>query len=456
MQSFNFTSLLKEAASVEDLAQRLGAVCMKREAELKGELDDALGRKVVDSMEGHVLASDPNSWATVVEKPDALEAKLGADFVAELEKADLSYPLDCLGILRGLCRRVLPRLYLRNEGQVQLDRGVPVPFASRPLLKGVEKTPHPERLNGGELLGGYGHRLFEFWRESESVRITLDFSVREQIDDLTWKGKRRLPKIATIHPEDCGSLRVPPIIDERFFGVKPLHWRPEEVTDLLRRVSDVEIAVLPELSLPQPDALEAALSQSPEDFPRLVVAGSAHIADGDAPRLVRANESRIYLEGRLVAVHRKCHAYEATRMGGKKLQRPVKEGITSEPKSITVLSGELSRFAVVICADLNDTGSIPQKLLAAGVNTLIVPSFTPKKGSFRGPVGDLSARCQAIAVIANAPPADAVTPFHGMVALPLPGPDEALQTYPLPPAVPEGQIAVIDPNKPLAEAISWR
>jgi hypothetical protein len=456
MQSFTFTTLLKEAVSVEDLARRLGVVCMKREAELKEDLDDDLCRKVADTMEGHVVASDPDSWTKVVEDPGTFETQLGADFFAEMGKADLNYPLDCLGILRGLCRRVLPRLYLRNEGQVELDRGVPVPFAIRPLLAGVEKTPHPERLNGGELLGGYGHRLFEFWRESESVRVTLDFSVRQQIDELTWSRKGRLPKIATVHPKDCGSLRIPPIIDERFFGVKPSHWRPDEVADLLRRVSDVEIAVLPELSLPQPDALETILSRSPDDFPPLVVAGSAHTTDRSSSRLVRANESRIYLEGHLVAVHRKCHAYEATRLGGKKLPRPAKEGITSEPKSIIVLSGELSRLVVVICADLNDTGSIPQKLLAAGVNTLIVPSFTHKKGSFRGPTGDLAARCQAIAVIANAPPADATSPFYGMVALPLPGPEEALGTYPVPPDEAEGQIAVVDPNEPFPEAISWR
>jgi hypothetical protein len=456
MRSFNFTSLLVEATSVEDLAQRLGVVCLDREAELRRELDDPLVRKMVDDLRDHVIASDPQIWSAVVKKPGNLATHLGSSFVEALEQAEGHYPLDCLGILRGLCRRVLPDLYLRQEKAVPLDRGAPVPLASRPLLQGVEKTPHPETGNQGGLLGGYGHRLFEFRRESETVRVTLDFRARRGIDELTWTAGKRLPRIATVHPKDCGILRVDWTSGESFFDAGPEHWRPDEVAELLSLVGDVEIAVLPELSLPEPGALGAILSRNVASLPRLVVAGSAHMREGDGPHEVRANEANVYLDGELIATHRKCNAYHLTKFGGESLASPLREALSGEPKEITVLAGEYSRLAVVICNDLNDTSSIPQKLLAAGVNTLVAPSFTPKKGSFRGPIGDLAARCQAVAMIANAPPAEAATPFHGMVAIPVPDPGEAVRVFPSPPEKAAGQIAIFDPNKPLSEAVSWR
>jgi hypothetical protein len=421
------------------------------------ELDDELLRGLVDEVRDHVIATAPDAWPRVVKNPRRLNSALGARLVAALEEAEPHYPLDCLGVLRGLCRRVLPWTYAMQESFVLLDRGAPVPFAPRPLLKGVEKTPHQETGNRGGLLGGYGHRLFEFSREMETVRVRLDFRVRREIDELTWTGGKRLPRIATVHPRDCGTLRVNPLTHDSFFPARPVHWRPEEVAELLSRVQDVEIAVLPELSLPDPAALENVLAATPGAFPRLVVAGSAHIVEKpDVLPPVRANEARIYLDGELVANHRKCNPYYATRLNGESLSLPSREGITDEPKEITVLSGEHTRLAVVICNDLNDTGSIPQKLLAAGVSTLLVPSFTPKKGAFRGPIGDLAARCQAVALIANAPPAEASTPFHGMVAVPLPDPKEAVAAYSGALDAMGGQIAIFDPNEPLSTPITWR
>jgi predicted amidohydrolase len=456
MRTYSFISLLGEASSVEDLARRLGAVCLDQEAELQKDLDVSLLREMVDGLRDHVIASEPTAWQSVVEDPESLPTHLGSDFTAVLEQAEGHYPLDCLGVLRGLCRRVLPHLYLRQEGLVPLDRGVPVPFAPRPLLPAVEKTPHPETGSSGSLLGRCNHRLFEFWRDRETVRVTLDFQVRRGIDELTWTAEERLPRIATVHPRDCGSLRIDSITDEGFFDARPEHWRPDEVAELLSRVSDVEIAVLPELSLPDSEALADLLARDSESFPRLVVAGSAHLREGERPHEVRANEAAVYLDGESVASHRKCNAYEATKLGGKSWSPPLREALTREPKEIVVLSGEYSRLAIVICNDLNDTGSIPQKLLAGAVNTLVVPSFTSKKGAFRGPMGDLAARCQAVAVVANAPPADAASPFHGMVAVPLPDPKEGIEVYPAPGEEAGGQIAVIDPNKPLQEAIDWR
>lgn len=180
--------------------------------------------------------------------------------------------------------------------------------------------------------------------------------------------------------------------DGEFFDVHPRRWDLEGVLELLERVKDVEVAVLPELSLDRPDALEQALSKDPARYPRLVIAGSAHVRERTgSPEEVRANEARIYLDGELVGRHRKSRAYIAT-----------------------------------------------------------------KKGSFNGPIADLASRRQAVCVVANAPPAEATAPFHCMVAAPQEDPDDQSRAFPRDGDGEPTRIAVFDPNKKLDEAVSWR
>jgi hypothetical protein len=84
------------------------------------------------------------------------------------------------------------------------------------------------------------------------------------------------------------------------------------------------------------------------------------------------------------------------------------EGLTREPKTITILSGDRTRFAVVICADLNDR-QIPFLLNHVGVNLLIVPALTPHEGAFEAAIAGVCGLCQGIAFVVNrAPPAEEV------------------------------------------------
>jgi hypothetical protein len=451
MRAFTFSNLLEEADSVLDLARRLGAACMEQEAELRVTLEDDFFIEIADRLRDHVLATDLADWEAVVAAPGELEARLGTPFADLLGQVDVHYPVDCLGVLRGLCRRILPLVYREMKGELLLRRGAPVPFALRPLLGDEEKTPLPKPLNKTGLLSGYGHRLFEFFPEKESLRVVLDFRARDRLDALTWSKRERLPRIATVHPAGSRKLEVGTMTETRFFDASPAEWRPEEVVSLLERVKDVEIAVLPELSLPDPGALEEALATEPKRFPRLIVAGSAHWRTEEDGREVRANEARVYVDGERVGEHRKYNPFEARELDGRSLT----EGLTNERKAIRVLSGEFTRLAIVICADLNDSSG-PQKLIAAGINTLIVPSFTTKMGAFRGPIGDLSARCQAVCVIANAPPDEAAHPFYGIVTVPRPVSEEAVATYPTDFGPVPGQIVVFDPEEPLSTALSWR
>jgi hypothetical protein len=455
MRSFTFTEELRQAGSILELAARLGRVCSESESELEVMLADGDSDDLCTALAEAVAGSTPQMWQEAVSVPARLFDLAGRSLSALLDAADQHYPLDCLGVLRGLCRGVLSVVFEEAEGPILLEEGMPVPFASRPIVKKpYELTPVHRTINSNELLSGYGHRLFEY-RAGENVRVALDFTHGEQIDALTWSDSHGFPRVATIHPDGCGDIGVGTIGEGEFFDVAPKRWDRETVLALLSAARDTEIAVLPELSLPMAEALEEALAEAPEQYPALIVAGSAHLREkrANTPE-VRANEARIYLNGRRIGAHRKCHPYRAGKLDGKKFNLPLSEALSKEQKTITVHAGEHARFAVVICADLIDD-RIPQKLLAAGVSTLIVPSFTPKKGAFNGPIADLASRRQGVAVIANAPPDDATTSFHLMVAAPRPDPDAQTTTFPRPSETPT-ELAVFDPNEDFDSAISWR
>jgi predicted amidohydrolase len=216
-----------------------------------------------------------------------------------------------------------------------------------------------------------------------------------------------------------------------------------------------DIAVLPELSLPDPGALQKGLEANPENYPPLVVAGSAHCSTGTAAGdEIRSNESRVYLDGKCVAIAHKHHPFVTKDLLGEPYPEGISEDLTGEQKTIMVLSGSRTRIAVVICADLNDL-QIPQLLVAAGVNLLLVPAMTEKIGSFNAPLSAIAGHCQGICAIANTRWGDAGKPFLCMVSVPREDPTQ--QSVALPPkGAPASQLAIFDPNERLPGAVSWR
>jgi predicted amidohydrolase len=249
-------------------------------------------------------------------------------------------------------------------------------------------------------------------------------------------------------------------VDDWFFGVEPTKCDPAALLLALRGVADAAIAVLPELCLTQPaaDAIGDALASDPGAYPPLVVAGSVHVRDSDeGGDEIRANESRLYLDGEVVAAHRKIHPFVTRDLNGERLPEPIREGLTDEQKTITVLSGTCTRLTVVICADLNDA-QVPSLLEAVGVNLLLVPALTPEPGAFHGTLCALASRCQGVVVIANAhlDPLDAENPppFLLMLGVPRPDASEQARAYPDEPRQPPS-LARFDPNEPLASAVRW-
>jgi predicted amidohydrolase len=450
----SFQSHLNDAASLPDLARILGSVCLEKGALLQTAQSEPLEGKLIRAIEAEVEGSPLEGWEKVVDSSMGA-AGFSVGLITALEKADAAYPIDCLAVLRGLCPR-LHEIHERHAGEVVLDRGSPIPFAIRPIRDRFKPTTTYQKTQAGsDLLRGSGARLFEY-SAGEQVRVSIDYRLGAAVDELGWGPEARLPRIATLHPP--GSTRLEANEEDEgafFFDARPQTWDPDHVLDLLRQVADVEIALLPELSIGDIDAVEREIARSPGDFPRLIVAGSIHLRESRSPE-VRANESRVYLDGRRITTARKHHAYEARELNGKKLEPPARENLSPEQKTIRILSGRGTRLAVVICADALDT-YIPAKLQAAGVNLLLIPSFTSKPGSFTGPPTAIATACQGVTVIANAPPADAATPFHGIAAVPRPQTPEQTITFPEGSTSPT-EIAVVDPNLPMSakDAVQWR
>jgi hypothetical protein len=461
MTIVSLRSQLEETNSLIDFATRLGRICLEHGGQLLA-LTDASSSIPITKWIEETVEAEAEQWAAAAESADAGAMLDSSDFGAVIDVAEARHPVGHLAVLRGLCRKALPLFFAEAASQILLDRGTPVPIAIRPLPEViVASTPNPQTtLTTGHLLERRGFKLFEY-AAGGTTQVVLDYTHRVRIDEITWTGEHRLPRIATLHPF-LGAQTTEIGIEKRstFFDVRPKQWSADTMLEKLRALAQAPIAVLPELCLPIADALEEALAEDPGAYPALVVAGSAHIreapldaADGE----VRANECRIYLDGQLVATHRKIHPFMTRHLAGHDLPEASKEDLTTEIKRITVLSGDCTRFAVVLCADLNDEG-IPLLLEGAGVNLLLVPAMTNGAGAFTGAVCGLASRCQAVALVVNAdldpnpPDNETGPPFLVLAAVPRPDPEEQSCRYPAD-GQPRSYANLIDPNERLLNAL---
>lgn len=447
------------ALSPIDLACRLGAVCLDDGAVLADQMTNADVRRIADVLEKNVgaLGFAELSGEHFGRRPLDLLRTPSLERLITL--ADANPPVGHLAVLRGLCRRALPQFFAGTDFEVVLDRGMPVPYPRRPINRLFpDTTPHWSTLSNGHLLQGLGFRVFGH-SAGARIRVVLDYRWRRRLDELTWGALGRLPRVATLHPAlDIEAETVRDGDPPWFFDARPRTTCLDALLSRLREARDVEIGILPELSLTAANALEPVLRRSPGDYPPLIVAGSAHIRERSSSRQseVRANESRVYLDGQLIAVHRKIHPFLWRRRASNGSEQRLIEGLTDEAKSLHVLAGDHTRLAVVICSDLNDE-LIPRLLEEAGVNLLLVPALTTGEGAFNGAICELASRCQALSVIVNAAggaTAGAPRPFHAMVAVPRADANKQSTEY-WAPGNDYPALGVIDPNRPLSEAMTW-
>ena len=462
MSFVSLRSQLERAESTLDLAFRLGRICVKSE-NIRELADSAEVQPFLPEMEAAVEGLEPDLLLRPDQDGGFSQVLDYPDLKSMVENLEASNPVEHLAFLRGM----LPRLrtfYDDFEGQIAAKAGMPLPIVGRGINRIFRPTPRFETCGINDLLENTGFYLFELG-DSGGVPVILDFGFRDRLDELTWGNERRLPKIATIHPSlGIDGIMIGEETDSSFFDVRPRKWEGPAVLEKLREVAgEVAIALLPELSLPAVDAMEAELGERPDEYPPIVVAGSAHVREtlevaGEAVTEVRANESRIYLDGQRVSAHRKIHPYELRQTPqGAKLAQPMREALTREQKSLTILTGDYTRLGVVICADLNDR-QLPLQLEDALVNLLLVPALTPDPGGFNGGICTLASWCQGVSVIANADDSffegSEEPPFTVMVGVPRSKIPEQSREYAGPGTFPAA--AVIDPNKSLDEALEWR
>jgi len=458
MSLIDFSVQLEAADSAMDLARQLGETCLENSKRLRKMLLDEQTAEELEQIEVRTGEVSLQEWEEIVANPSSWRERLGEEAVERIDWARMRQPLDFLGVLRGLCGKALAEQFLIADGQLVLDKGVPVRFAVRPVHEKIDEcTTSQVTASRVDLLGELPYSLFPSSAD-EDVRVVLDFSHMERIDELTWSDQEGLPSIATVHREGSGEIEVNEVDRrrKRFFGVQPKEWDEEAVLELLAAAKeDAEIAVLPELTLPRPGELQKALSEEPDRYPAIVVAGSAHTKDGTAAGAqheIRSNESRIYLDGKCVAFARKHHVFATKTIGSETFPEPLKEDLTVEQKTVMVLSGRKTRLAVVICADLIDA-VIPRLLPAAGVNLLLVPAMTKKIGSFNPPICDIAGYCQGVAAVVNARCGETGKPFLLMLSVPREQPSEQSVAIDGKEAT---ELAIFNPNEPLSVAVRWK
>jgi hypothetical protein len=149
-----FTSELEAAESLPDLARRLGEKCLDNEDRLKVTKEEPASAAELADLGARVAALSPDSWERAIADPAAFEQIVDPDLLDALTKTMMSQPLDLLGVLRGLCRGALFEFFRTFTGTIELDRGMPVPFALRTPPEGVEWMTWPGTQTEGGLLGG--------------------------------------------------------------------------------------------------------------------------------------------------------------------------------------------------------------------------------------------------------------------------------------------------------------
>ncbi len=441
--------------SLIELATRLGRACLADQGDLEADLENAAVRDGVENLEALVARTDPDAWQRAPRRGYA-SLLAGAEIQELLAGFKSLGPVAHLALLRGLCRAALDLFFKGFNGRLELTPGMPIPNATRPvqMIFKENTTPYQQSMTARLLLYRTGFDLFT--DIDRSIAVAIDYSHRKRLDEIAWTSNG-LPRIGAVHSRlDQGRLRYH-VSGRRVFDVGPSSWSPQETLRALAAVSRSEIATLPELSLPSPTALERELARNPERYSPMVVAGSAHALLDEHRQQLRVNESRVYIDGAVALTHRKIRPLETHNIGNDRYANLIREDLRPEQNKITLLSGESTRMAVVICSDLIDRG-IPRVLEECGLNLLLVPSLTYKTGSFNGVACMLASTCQALCVVVN-PVLDRLAsqskaPFTMLAAVPHSGSKEQSHEY----FLPRGQtetFAVLDPNQPLAGALRW-
>lgn len=208
--------LLAESSSVPDLATRLGRACLDDAERLKRIRSGQKAREWLDFIEKWTRSVGMEEWVEFVEDPTRFRDCLGPDFCQVLSQAQTRHPLDCYGVLKGLCTGALFQLYdVRTDeihelvGPIPLRRGTPMPYLQRKPKRASEGVVTPWRQTVREGSNGLEIKAFDFFKlEPEpSLEITLDYRSSAELE-LADNAGEGFPLIATIHPPESGNVHT--------------------------------------------------------------------------------------------------------------------------------------------------------------------------------------------------------------------------------------------------------
>lgn len=411
MEADELIAVLEAGNDLMSVVSALGLDCLGQRRDLKHD-QYVRGADTITTLRTMVATESPEMWSS----DGAFVAGPSQTLKKKLAESGGTPPLATMMVLEGICLGAARIFFANASSLVRLGRGSVVPLPER-WLPEIAETPHPRKTHGNLLDKDCD---FILW-DSEWV-VELDYTFRDRLDgvcavrrpDLDREidektGKEMLayalPKIASVHPFNSDAMTVDEMDKRRFFGVHPKLLPEEEVHDQVIEAlaiagSEASIAVLPEFCLHSPDGLDSLLAGSEHSLAPLVVAGSAHTGKED--RRERANTSCMYLDRHRFLSVSKYEPFVLEFSDAAGNDYSYQEDIAPTPRVLRLAAGTATRLAVAICSDLNSLDFLGA-LMAAGVNLLLSPSWTPKIGVNTAGLAALAGYSQCVGVVANTP-----------------------------------------------------
>lgn len=321
----------------------------------------------------------PLSSGTADDASDAGDAV--AMMTTSLSTGEMSYLVA--SVLDQLFWRSFTRDWLVDRGRLfDLRAGDFYPVDEMRLMGAVGHSARPHRrgLRTGEL----PHvRRFD----ADGIRVAVNGEHPRIIDRLA--ASPPLETAVLLPNESWFELTEAP----QRMGPADSAVRRSKIGELLQqaREAGVSVAVLPELSVDEDIVDSLATEWAEATDLAILVAGSAHVADGDR----RVNRATVLLPGVGAAWHHDKTAVFEDREGKREPIDP------SEP-CITLGCGYQVRIATLICKDAL-VADIFRLVADLGVHLLAVPAMSDRLGDFSSAAHELIARAQGATLVANNP-----------------------------------------------------
>jgi predicted amidohydrolase len=268
----------------------------------------------------------------------------------------------------------------------------PVADADPALLDGHEPCSRPASLTD-PLPGELPHvRVFE----ASPFDVVIDFTHRDDLEAI----EARFERVAVGHPNRLfKEFKVPAAEGGAVFPIRPLDAEAQarRVTLLTERAidEDVQVLVLPELSVGSRAAEAIQDNLDDAEGLHLVLAGSRHIGTG-------AEAANVAI-GLLPQAERRLEHHKIKPMRGTSNGREWKEGIdvTARPR-LHLYQADQLRLGILICKDFLDK-TVAETFTRLGVNLICVPAMSPKTDGFATRADAAATDAQAFTVVACGP-----------------------------------------------------